>query len=92
MALYCGAAASDLKFERELIHYAASLAGLPLLKIPSETEIVTRGPLVFLINYGTAGSRFDLPLKGKVILGSGFEDGRVDLSPRKYCVIRREEV
>ncbi len=88
-ALYCGAASCDSDFERELLLYAASLAGLPIRKIPAETEIVSRGPLVFLLNYGTTGSRFELPLKGEVVLGSGFENGMVDLAPRQYCVIRR---
>ena len=88
-ALYCGAASCDSDFERELLFYAASLAGLPIRKIPAETEIVSRGPLVFLLNYGTTGSRFELPLKGEVVLGSGFENGMVDLAPRQYCVIRR---
>lgn len=88
-ALYCGAASCDSDFERELLLYAASLAGLPIRKIPAETEIVSRGPLVFLLNYGTTGSRFELPLKGEIVLGSGFENGMVDLAPRQYCVIRR---
>ncbi len=88
-ALYCGAASCDSDFERELLLYAASLAGLPIRKIPAETEIVSRGPLVFLLNYGTTGSRFELPLKGEVVLGSGFDNGMVDLAPRQYCVIRR---
>ena len=87
-ALYYGANLVDAHALRSITRYALEKARIHCHDWPENLEVVTRGPLTFVLNHGDAPLSCGFDCKGTVVAGGGtFVNGRLELQSRDFCVI-----
>lgn len=86
-ALYYGATYPDKNTLTELAFHAAKLAKVSSIELPENVEYMARGSVYFFLNHNNSDVEFSLDIKGKVILGDFFKNGKCKLPAREVCII-----
>ena len=86
-AIYYAADRIDQGLCNQLIRFAAGKAGLSPVPYPESVLMTHRGPLVFVINFGSRSAEFPIVWNGKNILGNAFANGKITIPPEDIAII-----
>ena len=86
-AIYYAADRIDQVLCNQMIHFAAGKAGLKPVPYPETVLMTRRGPLVFVINFGSLTAEFPIDWKGKNIIGNALANGKITISPEDIAII-----
>ena len=86
-AIYYAADRIDQALCNHIIRFAAGKAGLKPVPYPESVLITRRGPLAFIINFGSRATEFPIDWNGKNIIGNAFANGKITIPPEDIAII-----
>ena len=86
-AVYYAADRIDQALCDKIIRYAAGKAGLTPVPYPDSVLVTRRGPLAFVINFGSQSAEFSTGWDAKNVIGNAFAHGKITIPPEEIAVI-----
>ncbi|MBP5181746.1 MAG: beta-galactosidase [Lentisphaeria bacterium] len=90
-AVYYAADRIDQALCERIVRFAAKKAGLEPVPYPETVLVTRRGPLAFVVNFGSSPAEFSTGWEGRNLIGNALSRGKITIPPEEAAVIEITE-